>query len=662
MMGCVLTICLLEAQQPESGSLLTLGPQVMTYGELADALSTPDRRVLVAPDLKQGAALVYLKNRSWQEVVRLLECGLELRFTAYTDTDGVTYWLMERDPEAHKRDTRFFDQYARVATQTIQAQLRLYDELLARTLSDLRREFYSSNFSSPELEAEDFNSDTPLSFDTLEAVRRWTRLYWAQSLDGYVMLRWMRPRWNEALTRRLLLERGLIMLQPRALGVEGLSEDELDTFLRGTHADEEYDLVQGVVGWSNRERWVIPFCDMLSPYDAGTGWLMFPVTLRVEPPTLEQLFQQMSKEAYTYYTQLSQRQASTLSGYKPAEKPFRVNEANALSELLENFAKELDHEVLMELAPEREIIASFIWQEEKEGKWRLNQLINPAAIFYERIDFENGSEEDGSEENVSGEWLIGLGAELLMGFYVVIAGVLTEPTEGDISLRQSVSRWLDSVVGVWRYEVHEGVLIARNLFAFLDRRYRYPLKELLELERALSRLADEGTQRKAEKALGILARFARAVCHQPDPNLPVLSDYRILEWLGGDSFIQALPAIMLLDRQPNKARLLQRLRTEDEVRLPVNMLGIMNLDKAVRLWRLNVFLQWADQPFGYRHAWHPDFVAILRQGQFSFSLDEYGRMTVRFVYRTVGEDEEYSFFIGTFWLDYPSAKEDEREE
>ncbi len=654
LVGCLLVMGSLGAQQPEERpeSLLTLGPQVMTYEELAIALSTPERRVLVSPDLKQGAVLVYLKNRSWREAVQLLEYGLELRFTASTDSDGITYWLMERDPEVCKRDSRFFDQYARVATQTLQAQLRLYDELLMRPHSALREEYLTSDFSAPELQVEDLSWDTSLSFDTLESVRRWARLYWAQSLDGYVMLRWMRSHWNEALTRRLLLERGLIMLQPRTLGVEGLTEYELNTFLRGTHADEEYNLAQGVVGWSSRERIIIPFCDLLSPYEAGTGWLVMPVTLRVEPPTLEQLFQQMSQEAYAYYTQLSERQVSTLSGYKPAEKPFRVNDANALSELLENFAKELNHEVLMELAPEREMADSFVWTKQKESKWRLSHLLNAAAVLSEPSGWEWLTLPFVSEPS-GWEWLT----------LPFVASAFTEPTEGDISLRQMLIRWLDSVAGVWRYEVHEGVLIARNLFAFLDRRYRYPLKELLELERALARLESDETPRKAEKALGILARFARAVCHQPDPNLPCLSDYRLLKRLGGDIFIRTLPAIMLLERQPNKARLLQRLRSGHEVSLPISALGIVNLDKIVRLWRLNVFHKGVvGQPFGYRHAWHPDFVSMLRQGQFSFSLDEDGRLTTRFVYRTPGEGDEYSFFIGTFWLEYPPPKEDEKEE
>jgi hypothetical protein len=639
LMGCLLTICSAGAQPPEgdSESRLTLGPQVMTYEELAIALSTPERRVLVSPDLKQGAVLVYLKNRSWQEAVRLLEYGLELRFTADTDSNGTTYWLMERDPQVLKRDARLFDQYARVATQTIQARLRLYDELLTRPLSELQQEYRSPTAPStgPELQAEELTWDTPLPLEILESMRRWARLYWAQSLDGYVMLRWMRSHWNEALTRRLLLERGLIMLQPRALGVEGLTDDELSTFLRDTDANEEYNLVQGVVGWSSRERIVIPFCDLLSPYGAGTGWLLIPILLRVEPPTLEQLFQQMSKEAYAYYTQLSERQVSTLSGYKPAQKPFQVNEANALSELLENFAKELNHEVLMELAPEREAVVSFIWQDEKEGKWRLSHLLNPTAVL---------SEANGSESSV---WK---GLEDL--YLLFMAGVLTEPTEGDISLRQILIRALDSGVGVWRYEVHEGVLIARNLFAFLDRRYRYPLKELLELERALSHLEDEKTPRKVEKELGILARFARAVCLQPDPSLPVLSDYRLLKRIGGDDFIQTLPAIMVLERQSNKTRLLQRLRNGNEVSLPVSTLGAINLDKAVRLWRLNVFHQGVNQqPFGYRHAWHPDFVAMLRQSAFHFNPDEERNLIfVYLIYHPSGANEEFSDLIGWFPL------------
>jgi hypothetical protein len=648
LVSCLLAIGALEAQQPEerSESLLTLGPQVMTYEELANALSTSHRRVLVAPDLKHGAVLIYLKSRSWQETRQLLEYGLELRFTASTDSDGVTYWLMERDLEVRKRDARFFDQYARVATQTIQARLRLYDELLARPLSELRAEYHSSTFSPTQpqtegtTEAQDFTLDTPLSLEVLEGMRKWARLYWAQSLDGYVMLRWMRSHWNDALTRRLLMERGLIMLQPRALGAEGLTEDELSTFLSNTDAEAEYNLVQGVVGWSNLERLVVPFCDILAPYGAGTGWLLFPVTLPIEPPTLEQLFQQMSHEAFAYYTQLSQRQVSTLSSYQPAQKPFRVKEANALSELLQNFANELNHEVLMELAPEREMPISFIWQGEKEGKRCLNQLLNPALIFSQEIDLDEGS----------GEWLMGL-------YAAVVTGVLTAPEEGNLSWRQMSMRFIDSVAGVWRYEVYKGVLIARNLFAFLDRRYRYPLKELLELERALSRLATDTTPQKAEKELIILARFARAVCHQPDPNLPVLSHYRILARLTGEDFIQALPAIMLLERQFHKTRLLQRLRDGEEVNLPVKMLGVMNLDKAVRLWRLNVFHQGAhQQPFGYRYAWHPDFVAMLRQAQFRFVSDEERKLIfVYLIYRRLGMDSEMSTLIGYFPLQYLSS-------
>jgi len=122
----------LGAQEPA----LTLGPQVMTYEELARALSTKQQRVVVAPRLKQGAVLVYLKNRPRDEAVRLLEYGLELKFAPHADQDGTLYWVMDRDPEVTKRDARFFDQYVRVSTRTIQAQLRRYDQLLARPLTE----------------------------------------------------------------------------------------------------------------------------------------------------------------------------------------------------------------------------------------------------------------------------------------------------------------------------------------------------------------------------------------------------------------------------------------------------------------------------------------------------------------------------------------------
>ncbi|MCS7065561.1 MAG: hypothetical protein NZL85_04720, partial [Fimbriimonadales bacterium] len=266
--GCLLVLGCLWAQQPqdEQEPGLTLGPQVMTYEELADALSTSGRRVLVAPRLKQSAVLVYLKNRPWSEAIRLMEYGLDLKFTLHTDPDGTVYWLMDRAPEAMKRDARFFDQYVRVATRAIQAQLRRYDELLARPLDELQKGYIEKGRHDPNLPElpEDATIDTPLPAGYLQAMRQWNRLLWAQSLDGYVMLRWMRQRWNESLTRRLLLERSLIMLQPRALGVEGLPDEELRDFLHGAGQDEDYNLVIGVVGWDNRWRWVIPFCDLIS--------------------------------------------------------------------------------------------------------------------------------------------------------------------------------------------------------------------------------------------------------------------------------------------------------------------------------------------------------------------------------------------------------------
>ncbi|CUU34886.1 hypothetical protein DCOP10_11224 [Armatimonadetes bacterium DC] len=217
----------------QEGEQITIPPQIMTYEQLARLLTTPERPVYAEDSLKRRAILIHLKDRSWDEARRLLEYGLELQIRQYWDDEGNPYWLLERDPEAAKRDARFFDQYVRVVTQQIQDDLKRYDTLLTQPLKSLQ-EAYRNSEPSNQTDSEEVSLtlDTPLSEDLRHRAEQRMRLYWAQSLDGYVMLRWMRRHWNEHLTRRMIRERGLIMLQPRALGLEGLDEETLTSFIR----------------------------------------------------------------------------------------------------------------------------------------------------------------------------------------------------------------------------------------------------------------------------------------------------------------------------------------------------------------------------------------------------------------------------------------------
>src|SRR5690348_15356073 len=90
-----------QAQQPEK---ITLGPGPLTFPQIAKALSVGDRRVECPKAFATRAALVFLKERPWDEAVRLLEAGLAIRFTPQSGKENA--WTLERDPkvEARERD------------------------------------------------------------------------------------------------------------------------------------------------------------------------------------------------------------------------------------------------------------------------------------------------------------------------------------------------------------------------------------------------------------------------------------------------------------------------------------------------------------------------------------------------------------------------------
>ncbi|CUU10139.1 hypothetical protein GBSOP10_10641 [Armatimonadetes bacterium GBS] len=641
----------------QEGEQITIPPQIMTYEQLARLLTTPERPVYAEDSLKRRAILIHLKERSWDEARRLLEYGLELQIRQYSDDQGNPYWLIERDPETAKRDARFFDQYVRVVTQQIQDDLKRYDALLAQPLKSLQEAF--RNYDPPDQtdsEAVSLTLDTPFPEDLRRHAEQGIRLYWAQSLDGYVMLRWMRRHWNEHLTRKMIRERGLIMLQPRALGLEGLDEEALTSFIRvgwywfpeDTPADpkEAYDLAMGVVGWDPATRHLIPYADLLSPLEAGTGWLIFPVHVKTEPLYLEALFRQMSPEALRFVQELDQRQREMLQGDSPLKKPFRIRKGSWLSEILQQYALQLDHEVLMELAPEQE----WTYGAPAEIQMSLQAVLSaPTPLVLSP---------DSSNENPG--WLTILAyqvredeeetaSHLLLYSCAHCLPDLPEHASAR-TLQQALSERLRNI---WRFEQHEGVLIARNLLGFLSRIYDYPFEALVELERQAV-VGSDGIPRIPPEARW---RFVHALSRAPSNAIPAIAGYRMTRYLEADTQLWTLLA--LLDRMPNKQHYWKRLQRGERVEIPFTMLGADAGDRLLNLWRMNTFYYGGLKPFGYRHAWHPDFMLYLRRGRVSLFPSEDGISVSILWYVWNPESSEWDariFSVGEFswaWLGEP---------
>lgn len=101
-------------------SRLTLGPGVLTFPEIAQKLSVDGRKVELEAGLKYRAAYVYLKDRSWDDVTKLLAAGLEVQFRRKEENR----WVMEWDSNILQREDRWHRKLASLFRKKIQDELR----------------------------------------------------------------------------------------------------------------------------------------------------------------------------------------------------------------------------------------------------------------------------------------------------------------------------------------------------------------------------------------------------------------------------------------------------------------------------------------------------------------------------------------------------------
>lgn len=559
---------------------LTIAPTLMTYEELAQRLSTPTHQVQVDNRLRRRGVLIALKNRS------------------------------------HARDERLFDAYVRVITQQVRQELDQYAPLLAQPRQQLKQLWEQSpNPSSVAMELSALlepSKAPPIGTAEKERFQKHRRLYWVQSLDGYVMLRWLHTHWNESLARELIQNRMVKFERPLAMGLPGITPNDVDEFLCGQPGaktwlelvqslGKDYDWVVGVVGWDATTRTLIPYCDFVSVRRGGTGWLFVPVTLLAEPQPLEKLFEQMGEEGRAYYQQSRQAQGDFLSDHAFIEG-FSVEGATHLSQVLERWARTFDREVVMELAPERETLGIVL-----RGRHTLRALLT---------DF-SGVIEDQKEK-------------LTLTVPINYTKTSVWRPETGISSVQLRMRHLAALTEPWYYEYKNGVLVARNRLAFLDRQYDYPLEAVMAFERSLQR---KGKQ--VEIPLSALVQLGKAVLENAEnPATPALGGYRSLPFLKRGSLVEMAPFFAMVDSLPNKQAFYTTLEAGKEVVIPLEQFAKQSLGTLRTLWRQTTFYMPSpiSYPFGAIEAHHPRYAEHLRKAELVISP-----------YRT---ETEFTFFEG----------------
>ncbi len=363
--------------------------------------------------------------------------------------------------------------------------------------------------------------------------------------------------------------------------------------------------------------------------------------VKTEPLSLEALFRQMSPEAVRFVHELDQRQREAFEGDSPLKKPFRIREGSWLSEILQQYAEQLGQEVLMELAPEQEWVHGV----STSTQTTLLALLSEQRLF---VQGEGSVWLSPPIDQVDSDWEPAIAA-VVLSWNAHYLPDLPESASVNTLWQVAATR----LRNIWRFEVHDGVLIARNLLGFLSRVYDYPFDALVELERQAV-VGSDGIPRIPPEARW---RFVHALSRAPSNAIPAIAGYRMTRYLEADTELWTLLA--LLDRMPNKQHYWKRLQRGEGVEIPFTLLGADAGDRLLNLWRMNTFYYGGLQPFGYRHAWHPDFMLYLRRGRVSLFPSEYHISVSILGYVWDLENSEWdarTFHIGQFswaWLGEP---------
>lgn len=104
-------------------TLVSFEPQLYTYPEIARRLSVGGREVMCTFTLRNRAAFVSLRRRSWEDATALLADGLGVRFRQ--DSTRPQVWIMEEDPARKEEEQQWRTNLNKQIVEILDARLQL---------------------------------------------------------------------------------------------------------------------------------------------------------------------------------------------------------------------------------------------------------------------------------------------------------------------------------------------------------------------------------------------------------------------------------------------------------------------------------------------------------------------------------------------------------
>lgn len=115
---------------------VTISPQALSLPEIARRLSVQGRRVECSLPLRDCAAVVCLKERSWEEACALLSAGLAVEFRKRPGSPDT--WVMIRDSHVAAREQKWRDLFVRGLHDAMQTQAARYTPYLTEPYGKVR--------------------------------------------------------------------------------------------------------------------------------------------------------------------------------------------------------------------------------------------------------------------------------------------------------------------------------------------------------------------------------------------------------------------------------------------------------------------------------------------------------------------------------------------